>query len=376
MGGNAISGGGDPSTSPVAALLWDEGTLTRESLLCLSGFLRKVTITAGSRQAQLQQALETGLTDADLVAVVAEQPVVPAEAIRLAERLARDDQEAGVPLGVLVAGTPFDAQTWVEELVDSLAESNLEGLIVLVPGPPGSSLTTVALTEQAAQYAVLLRNGLAESLGGQVAGGGPVPVGSSVAIETIRSQTGHVALVFATKAYQTGLEEPPHAPIGAADVVHVIMTDTGMEVTNRTGMVVEMRIHLGPAGGEIAEVIPVRLSPRDSRFFGPGELGVVGTLDPPKPELREWSHEAAVVYEGGDRRIHRVEIRYLTADDATGPAVVGEDVFGSRDGVVAGTISTEIAQAIGVASNSVGRRLSYLAMREDWRRVLVEMVRS
>ncbi len=343
---------------PLSALLWDEGTLTRENISPLAGLVSHVTISHGPRQAQLNNLLEK-LLPKGTVTDLPLQPTCPEEAVGLLAASA----EKYTPL--LVAGAPFDSETWVSQLTEALRQSELPGAATLIPGTPDAPLTTVALNREAEQYALLLRAGIASSLDTKVAAAGAPLSGESAAANTIGNQTGPVLLLWSAYEYQEPAPEPQTASVSAADVVHVIMKDIGLEVTNRTDMTTELRVDLGSTSGRVYETLQFSLQPREARLFSAEELGAVAALAAPKPELRQWSHEAEVVYVGGQRRISAVHVGYFL-----GPQLLGTDSFGGPNSLVTGVVSTEIARAIGRPSRSMGQRLSELAEREDWRTIL------
>lgn len=85
------------------------------------------------------------------------------------------------------------------------------------------------------------------------------------------------------------------------------------------------------------------------------------------------------MFEGGDRRIHLVEVHYFEPGqealaDSQGNGPIGTDTFGSVDSVNAGTISTEISRAIGTHSSTAASRMAELAKRPGWRMVIRMMV--
>ncbi|GIF62513.1 hypothetical protein Ais01nite_05480 [Asanoa ishikariensis] len=107
---------------------------------------------------------------------------------------------------------------------------------------------------------------------------------------------------------------PARAVVRASDVIHVRLTDIAVEVTNRTRQRVRMRVTLGSATDAHA-VFETRLGPDESHTEPTDAVPAVAALTPPSAVLRHWSHESAEVYEGGDRRIVRVETSLLDADD-------------------------------------------------------------
>ncbi|HEX8518462.1 MAG TPA: hypothetical protein VF667_02605 [Pseudonocardia sp.] len=113
--------------------------------------------------------------------------------------------------------------------------------------------------------------------------------------------------------------------IRASDVVHVRLTDTALELTNRTRHRVRLRATLGSASDpdRARAVFEATLEPGGSRSAPTRSVAALAGLDPPVPVLRHWSHTSAAVYEGGDRRIVRVETAVL--DTAGGVRAVRTD---------------------------------------------------
>mgnify|MGYP006945313360 CR=1 FL=1 len=358
----------EPAVLP--GILWDQGGLTKDGASRFAGLAQPVLLTAGPRQELLRSALGQGVVgttqagdgtaDAARVVALAKEGLGPS------------------PVVFLGVGAPFDAREWCEELERALVGSEISGLVVVVPGPGSGPLTMVPLTDAARSYIPLVQNGIAAALGHKSPGLAGNASGFIEGAAVLENQIGDVVLLYATHQHSDAQKPRPRPKIGAADTVHVIMKDNGLEVTNRTDMPVELRIHLGSPGGEILETLEVFLQPRSAEFFHPEQLGSVGALEPPAAELRQWSHEAEVVYQGGERRIHLVEIHYLQDSsqnqDRQNHQVIGTGRFGSPDAVVSGAVSTEIAKALGEGSHSMGQRMVELATRQGWREALQSLV--
>lgn len=365
--------GGKIARSPLhrVGLLWDEGALTHPGLNRFIKLVDSLMVTAGPRQTVLAEAARDLVGNDKRVEMLPSHPKTVRDMVRMLDHMQPDT------VSLLCVGAPFQAEKWTVELESALLNSTLPGLVVIIPGPTGGPLTTVALTESALPFASLIRSGLARGLGDEVNAGASIPtLGGEAAASVITDQVGDVALVYSNHNYPQVRPTAAKAALSAADVVHARMTDVGLEATNRTQMSVQMRLHTGSPGGVIMEMFEIFLEPQSSVLLEGDALLSIGKLAAPVPEMRQWSHEAEVVYEGGERRIHQVEVRYL--GDSLVPEeswqVLGEDTFGSVDSVVVGSVSTEIARAIGAEAHSVGRRLSGLAARENWQDALKRLV--
>lgn len=106
-------------------------------------------------------------------------------------------------------------------------------------------------------------------------------------------------------------------PVRASDVIHVRLTDTALELTNRTRQRVRCRIGLGSteATEGARAVFSAPLDPGEAHVEPTGSIAEIAGLATPEPVMRTWSHSRAEVYEGGERRIRYVEITVL---DETG----------------------------------------------------------
>ncbi|GAA2373057.1 hypothetical protein [Dactylosporangium salmoneum] len=117
---------------------------------------------------------------------------------------------------------------------------------------------------------------------------------------------------------------PPPAPpsvaspaVRASDVIHIRLTDTALELTNRTCERVRLRVTLGSAAapGEPLAAFEMLLRPQERHAEPITAAPAMAELTPPTAVLRHWSHGSAEVYEGGERRILRVEASVLDPDD-------------------------------------------------------------
>jgi hypothetical protein len=224
------------------------------------------------------------------------------------------------------------ATQW-RERVEPRPERSLHGLVsrpavIVVPVPPGSAdaATVIPAHPDAdivlvfdaahARYSatvarqvarmVELAFGVETSLAGQETASRPARSGPATGRSISAGPLGGPA---ATTTERIG----SLPAIRASDVIHVRLTDTALELTNRTSHCVRLRIALGSAAepGQVHAVFEARLEPGVS-LAEPTDA--VADLAPPTRVLRHWSHESAEVYEGGDRRILRVEASVLAAD--------------------------------------------------------------
>ncbi|GGM63144.1 hypothetical protein ACFFX1_14335 [Dactylosporangium sucinum] len=112
---------------------------------------------------------------------------------------------------------------------------------------------------------------------------------------------------------------PSVAPpaVRASDVIHLRLTDTALELTNRTRERVRLRVTLGStaAPGEPRAAFETQLRPQECHAEPMSAAPGMAELTPPTAVLRHWSHGSAEVYEGGERRILRVEASVLDPDD-------------------------------------------------------------
>ncbi len=362
-----------PSVNPVepvepAAVLWDEGALTRSGAEKFAKLAQSVALTAGPRQAPLVAALETvGVSTASLT----NQPATIVEALDLAA-------SAG-PTTFLGLGAPFDPETWLEELRHAWKGSDLTGLVVVVPGGDGPE-TIIALTRDATDYLRSVRDCWTEMLGAPANRDAAVlPFGSSeAAARALMNPPGDVVIVLADNPLAESVAKTPvpeGAPrwrINASDTVHAILTDEGLVVTNRTDLRVELEIRVGDARGNVLTELSADLEPRGSITFTDAQLGEVEALPPPVAVLRQWSHEGEGVDEGGERRLQGITVRYCAPD--TGE-LLAQSTFGNPNSLVSAVVSPEISRSLGRHVPTMARRLAEIGNRDSWRQVFAALVR-
>lgn len=151
--------------------------------------------------------------------------------------------------------------------------------------------------------------------------------------------------------------------IRASDVVHARITDSSLELTNRTARPCRLTVALGSSfDDEIRAVFEAVLEPGATRSE-PMTHPAVAALTPPTAVRRHWSHGDADVFEGGERRIVRVAVELL--DPAhTGPehansehvhsghTVAARGVVGAPNGLDFAMTARELAALAGGESSS------------------------
>ncbi|WP_040796992.1 hypothetical protein [Nocardia higoensis] len=102
-------------------------------------------------------------------------------------------------------------------------------------------------------------------------------------------------------------------PVRASDVIHVRLTDTALELTNRSRQRIRCRIGLGSAdsGARVRAVFSTPLGPGEAHVEPTDPVAELAGLSSPEAVLRTWSHSRAEVYEGGERRMLDLEITVL-----------------------------------------------------------------
>lgn len=150
-----------------------------------------------------------------------------------------------------------------------------------------------------------------------------------------------------------GAEASGRPTVKASDVIHAVLTDAGLVVTNRTSWAVDLRVRLGRADAPDADLasLDLTLRPGGSATVPVADLGVVGALPGPEAVVRHWSHETGVVFEGGERRINGVDVRYRLPDGTS----AGVASHGSHRGLVVGVAGGDIARDLGANQDSLPR---------------------
>lgn len=325
---------GEPGATtqrPVTAVLWDDGALTRAGCARVAVLVDEVVLAGFAHPAPVLAALGN-----DVRARVS--PVVVRD-LGDALALARD-----VGASLLAVGTPFDAAEWAAKLLSSWRAAPAPLVVHVVHSGPSRRAVVMGVEAAGRSWAGPLQRALARQRGP----GSEVTVaaaGASIA-EVVSRAAGDVFVVLSARPHPEPADVVPREPVrvAASDVVHAILTDVGLEVTNRTGFAVDVRVRLGVVSDPDDDVVTVQvaLEPAAARTFTDDELGALAAVPAPQPVLRQWSHEAEVVYEGGQRRINGVDVRFH--DPGGGPPAVVS--HGSHRGLVVGITSRDIARAI------------------------------
>ncbi|MEV4510687.1 hypothetical protein AB0K00_17165 [Dactylosporangium sp. NPDC049525] len=243
------------------------------------------------------------------------------------------------------------ATQW-RERAEPRPERALHGLVtrpavIVVPVPPGSADAAAVIAAHADADVVLVFDAAHARYSATVAREVARTVELAFGVETSladRQSTDRPA----RSAPATEKPVPAGAPaaterigefpaIRASDVIHVRLTDTTLELTNRTRHRVRLCVALGSA------VEPGRARAAFETLLEPGmslaePTDAVADLAPPTRVLRHWSHGSAEVYEGGDRRLLRVEASVLAADGRTHASRAYEPRNGLDFSVTAGDL--------------------------------------
>ncbi|GAA1856912.1 hypothetical protein ACFQZV_02975 [Microbacterium koreense] len=111
-------------------------------------------------------------------------------------------------------------------------------------------------------------------------------------------------------------------PIRASDVVHVRLTSSTLELTNRTAQTLDVRVALGAASDPDVALAEFRatLAPGDTRIETTTDIPALRGIEPPHTVMRHWSHESEEVYEGGEQRIHAFQLEVRRTDGTVAAA--------------------------------------------------------
>ena len=118
-----------------------------------------------------------------------------------------------------------------------------------------------------------------------------------------------VAAALPDSGEPAGPRASTRSPFRASDVLHVRLTDSAVEVTNRTAQPIVVRVGLGDRRepNTVLATVQNALDPgthQRTPFDGAAALDGVRS---PRAELRHWSHGDAEVYEGGHLRVLRIQ---------------------------------------------------------------------
>lgn len=294
------------------------------------------------------------------VTVVGRSPARLAHALSefgVTARTVTDDDAASRPLSqwdaeIIVVGPPFDSA----ELADRVQELTHTGTgrLVHVLSPNGNHpKVVVAATRGAVGWVRPVAATLRDTWG--------IPVTVTTGVLTdgpvINDASGDLIIVVTMATVPNDVPAPASVStpaVGAADIVHTMLTDDGLVVTNRTPLTVDVRVRLGRMGNvddDLAQ-LEFTLPPGRVHTFGKGELGAVEDLPGPVATVRHWSHETETVYEGGQRRINGVDVHYRDVGGVTLAAAH----YDSRRGLTVGITGDQIARDLGAAQCSLPRR--------------------
>lgn len=280
-----------------SALLVDIGAYSRTTLQSLANYCTDITVAATQRIA------------AALPAAMQVKVVPPLTSWNAAF-------SSAPPL--LIGGSAFDLPETIKEVRQLAAEHDWFGAVFLLGAHAAGSIVA-PLNEQAASWSSLV-GGIVSAQSGQTT--------QVSAVEDISAEfSGSVLLTRARRRRPANQSDVSSGQLSAAATVQALLTDLGLQLSNRTGMVAHLRCHLGTDGSSAdVKTIDIQLPANESRLLPAAELGAVGEVEGPEGVLRHWSHSSEVVSQGGQRRINRLEIRFEDADGNS----IGTGSFGGR----------------------------------------------
>lgn len=329
---------------PVIVL--DNGALTRASIERVAGYASRVTLLGGERQPDLARVLRASGVDA----VLAGRPHAG-----IADALSAAFDDSGA---MVAAGPPLDGPALLADVDGWLGDHGASGCLVHLVAPhPVRTTRVVTWSEPASTWAPDIARGAAALLHGRVDALAPQAPG--IAGGLLESPTGDLVLVAAACPPYAALsaQRVDSRGVNAAEVIHAILTDTGLTVTNRTHLGIDVRVRLGRVGDPATDLgrHEASLPPGGRLDLDHRDLDYLGGEEPPSAVLRQWSHESEIVYEGGTRRINGVDVRYR--DDAGSTLATAS--HGSHRGLVVGVTATQIAEDIGAQLPSASRRYAH-----------------
>lgn len=253
-------------------------------------------------------------------------------------------------LGLVIAGTPFDLVEERDEITASATAFGWHGLILFPGSNPTSSINLYVMADASQEWPAAIRQAF----------GRPCSIVDGVLPGEAGVET--IALLFPALSTATspGIDEGEASGVGtglltsgessdagrlsAGSIVHVQLTEQGMHLSNRTPFTVGMNIELRGwrAGDSSAYVVAAELEPGEQLLLPDPALGDVAGFDPPLPVVRQWSHGPETVYEGGQRQIGRVELRFMNTEGLQ----LGQSTFQSRTGLSVGVGGRQIAKVL------------------------------
>ena len=212
--------------------------------------------------------------------------------------------------------------------VKALRELSSRPSLIVLPVPPGSADAGAVVADHPDADVVLVFDavhaahgrGLAQQIYSMV----ELALGVEVELARASSDSAHGAnganganVPDSTERAESPLGADPvngaggdPTPLRASDVVHVRLTDSDLEITNRTRQRVKVRVGLGSKRepDRVLAVFEGAVEPGQTHAEPTAAVAAIDQLDPPRPVLRHWSHSSSEVYEGGERRIVEVEL--------------------------------------------------------------------
>ena len=337
----------------VPVVVFDDGSLTRSGLERVARYASDADLLGGVRGPALARLLEgLGVPVRDLGAPAA---VVATAAETAASRGA-----------VLVTGVPLDGPEWITALGLAAQGTGRCGLVSHVPdaGSTGT-VRAAALTPAAASWANPL-GGAFGSVAGLHAEAAAARIGTPPAAAAELLELSGTDRLFIWTADPYPEPVPASAPptpyaLNAADTVLAVVTDSAVEVTNRSPVAVRVRVRLGAAGesGEDLGSVEAELEPHGSFRHPLAESRFLAGLEPPAAVVRHWSHETETVYEGGTIRINGLDLRFLDPAGTT----IGLGSYGTRQGLHVGVNSPELGAVLGSSLTSVADEYARMSLR-------------
>lgn len=346
-------------------MVFDDGSLTRRGLERVARYASAVELVGGTRTETLSSVF-------DSLGV----PVRPGSP---EAGLAEAAETAAADAAILVTGTPLDARAWLKSVRNAAEEPGSGGIAVHVPAPGHTDTVTLcAAGPGAATWTVPLGAAFGQASGLRPPMGRPAVVPYERAPELLESDGTDSLLVFANREYPAAeqpAEQPPAAEpryrVSAAAAILAVLTDTGLDLTNRAPVTVALRVRFGQTGsGELdsgsAEAV---LAPRQSAHLPYESLRFLAGLEPPAAVVRHWSHETETVYDGGTVRINGLDVRYLDEDGGT----IAVRSYGTAQGLHVGVVAPQLVEALGSSLRTAADE--YARMGEKRRAQLDEILR-
>lgn len=332
---------GEPGPQPArtGVVLFDDGSVTAAGLSRIARYASTVDLVGGTRQEQLTAALASSGSGPSEIVTHPRPRMTLGDACDLADRLGR---------GVIATGVPLDPETALAAFGRSAGTAGSPCTILHVLSPVTvDDATVTAVDSRSASWCGAMSAALTE-LTGLRARPASGTGGAQLIAESIRSAlTDHLVIA---RAVSFGRPEPAAAgpALPASGIVHTRLTDSAIEITNRTPLDITIEIVLADAAGVSLTTLRVGLAAADAMTVPYIAVPALADRCRPVPVLRHWSHESETVYEGGDIRITEL---IIAADAFTEPVRKS----GGR-GLVVAAISSELAAAIGSRLDSLPLR--------------------